>query len=167
MEITLLNFEFTDVQLGEIQAEKATADLLTKFNYETDTSLESSCWNPITLKYYLHLAPIIVVKRQAGYACLGSGRALRLAQEIYQPTDLVPVLCIKSNRVSLEDKFQILAADVFAMHSFCRTRRHVARQLQAIWLELKQAGIETIKGTSASDFSAATGYSSKALTPDP
>lgn len=119
--------------------------------------------------------PMVVVQRKDRYDVLGSGRALWLAQQLYQPEDSITVLRIAGSRLRKAQKLQILAADLLIHHALTRTRPHLPHKLFSLHQAIAEAGFVAIadpkptdgghKAANAKVFAIATGYSEDAVLP--
>lgn len=159
LDVELIHLSLSHV----IGMEVDTAEWLTAHDHETDFVINADAWNPAVLKLLYLQTPMLLMKRTKGYYCLGSGRAYRLAQELFSPDDEVTALLVKSKRLGTEVKLQILAADLLGFAMLHRTRRRQRQAHFRIWNELTESGVAAFRGQGIEDFIRATGYSRRDL----
>lgn len=156
--------QITSVRLDEIVEQDAfTAQLLASEQYEADVAVDLECWDPMVVELLaVRLLPILV-RRQHGYQYFGSGRDVRLLQEIFEPHDEVLVIVLGTQRVSNQVKLHALACDLLLMPPFFRTRRFLPRKNMRLWEAIVGAGGAPLRGNGLHAFARATGYSHNAL----
>ena len=142
--------------------EKGTSDFLSKAGFIPDLDLIQDAWDQETASYLFLWHSLVVVKRKAGFVYLGSGRMLRLAEEIPGREFALPAILIK-NKLSRKTKLKLLAAELFGIHALAKTRRHLPNRMFELWKQFRDEGIETILGELPSDFALGSGYSLKAV----
>ena len=132
------------------------------FNFETVTDFK--VWSKEAAKWSYQICPMILAKRRNGFEILGSGRTWRVAQSLFEPEEFVPALVLTGiKKIPTEVKFQVVAAELFALSSEFRTRPSLPAKLLNLWEQLNAKGVQTIAGGGAKAFSRGTGYSLKAL----
>lgn len=151
------------------------AEFMEKHWTVSDFGFPTNRYDRTTLEVAYAKNPMTVIRRKDGYEVLDAGRAYWLAQQLYQPDDLVLVMCVTSGRLRKEQKFQILAADLIVHHALSRTRPHLAHQLYCLHQEIAKAGFIAIAETDSNTgepiaagpkcFAIATGYSLDAVRP--
>lgn len=112
--------------------------------------------NQTMLRLAYIMNPMVVIERKDGYYVIGEGRAYWLAQQLYQPDDLVLALLIKSGRLRKQQKLQILAADLIIYHALARTRPHLPHQLYYLCAAIAESGFIAIDGIDPETTSACT-----------
>lgn len=156
--------QIASIRLDQIiEQDVFTAQLLALQQYEADVAVDLECWDPVVVELLaVRLLPILV-RRQHGYQYLGSGRDVRLLQEIYEPHDKVLAIVLDTRRVSNTVKLNVLACDLLLMPPFSRTRRFLPRRNMRLWQAIVGAGGTPIRGKGLPGFARATGYSYNAL----
>lgn len=159
-------FALIDVALNQING--LDADIEQLFN-DLDFSLPAvtdfTSWNSAVARRTYQVAPMVLIQRKKGFDVLGSGRAWRLAQAVYVPTDIVPALVLsEAKRVPVAEKFELLAAELFGLYAVLRTRPNLPSKLMMVWERLNALGIASIQGSDAKAFARGTGFSLMSLT---
>ena len=132
------------------------------FNFETMTDFK--IWSPESAWWAYQIAPMVLIKRNRGFDVLGTGRAWRVAQSVFQAGDSVPALLLTEvKRASTDVKFQIVAAELFGLCADFRTRPNLPTKLLNLWKQMHRKGIHSIVGDDIKAFSRGTGYSLRAL----
>jgi len=124
-----------------------------------------NAWTAEAAWWSYTMAPMVLIQRKDGFDVLGSGRAWRVAQLLFQPDDTVGALVLSGvRRIATQTKLQILAAELFGLSADYRTRPKRPQKLRQLWQALVDKGVHCIVGDDIKDFSRATGYSLRALT---
>lgn len=141
------------------------AEFLDQVGFEPDHLLPLEHWDPITAYWTYLTNPMVVTPRKNGYCVLGSGRAWRQAEQLFEANEKFPVLILPARRLADELKLRILAADLFGHFAGHRTRPHLPKRMLSIWRAFNARRVPTIYGDDVKAFSRATGYSLSSLTP--
>jgi hypothetical protein len=132
------------------------------FNFETVTDF--NIWSPEAAWWSYQIAPMVLIKRRGGFEVLGTGRAWRVAQSVFQAGNSVPALVLTDvKRASTDVKFQIVAAELFGLCADFRTRPNLPAKLLKLWRQMNVKGVDSIVGDDIKAFSRGTGYSLRAL----
>ncbi len=160
-----LDLELIQIRLSQIQGldpEIAEFFMAENFNFETVTDFK--IWSKDAARWSYQIAPMIVIKRKVGFEVLGSGRAWRVAQSVFETGDLVPALLLTDvKRIPTQVKFQIVAAELFGLCADFRTRPNLPSRLLDLWKQMNVKGVNSINGDDIKSFSRGTGYSLRAL----
>lgn len=158
------NLSLISVPLNSITGlDKTVAEMLESEGYETDTALDLDAWDKNCARWIYFASPMIVAARKDGYEVVGTGRAWRLAIDLFETDENVPVMLLPSARLRKADKLCIVAAELFGLAAAHRTRRHIPRRMMGLWEKLKAEGVDSILGEGRTAFSRGSGYSLKAL----
>jgi len=159
-------YSITSVPISAIEGQDPfTARLLATQQHETDTAIDLECWDAEVVQTLAARLLPILIKRQSGYLYLGSGGALRLLQQIFEPHEEILAIVLDAKRVSTKLKLDVLAGDLLLLPPFFRTRRFLPRRNFQLWRAIVEAGGAPILGHGVQVFSRATGYSHNALKP--
>lgn len=132
------------------------------FNFETVTDF--NIWAAESAWWSYQIAPMVLIKRRGGFEVLGTGRAWRVAQSVFEAGDSVPALLLTEvKRASTDVKFQIVAAELFGLCADFRTRPNLPTKLLNLWKQMNSKGVHSIVGDDIKAFSRGTGYSLRAL----
>lgn len=132
------------------------------FNFETVTDF--NIWSSESAWWAYQIAPMVLIKRHRGFDVLGTGRAWRVAQTVFEPGDSVPALVLTDvKRASTDVKFQIVASELFGLCADFRTRPNLPATLLKLWRQMNVKGVDSIVGDDIKAFSRGTGYSLRAL----
>lgn len=132
------------------------------FNFETVPDFK--VWSKEAARWSYQIAPMILIQRKESFEVLGSGRAWRVAQSVFEPYESVPALVLKDvKRIPTAAKFQIVAAELFGLCADFRTRPNLPAKLLKLWRQMNVKGVDSIVGDDIKDFSRGTGYSLRAL----
>ncbi len=159
-------YSITSVPISAIEGQDPfTARILATHQYESDTAVNLECWDAeVVQPLAARLLPILI-KRRSGYLYLGSGHALLLLQQIFEPHEEILAIVLDAKRVSTKLKLNVLSGDLLLLPPFFRTRRFLPRRNFQLWRAIVEAGGAPILGHGVQAFCRATGYSYNALKP--
>ncbi len=81
----MADLELAYVRHGDIIGlDPVVADFLHQVGFEPDDQLSVADWDPMAAEWIYFTSPVIVSPRKAGYCVLGSGRAWRLAEQLFK-----------------------------------------------------------------------------------
>ncbi len=151
-------------QIRGLDPEIAEFFRLHDFNFETVNDFK--IWSKESARWSYQIAPMVLIKRNEGFEVLGSGRAWRVAQTVFEPGDSIPALLLTDiKRIPTEVKLQIVAAELFGFCADFRTRPNLPAKLLQLWQQMNAKGVDSIAGKDIKAFSRGTGYSLRALKP--
>jgi len=159
--------ELVQVQLSEVWGLDTDINEFFRqqdFNFGTVTDFK--VWSEEAARWSYQVAPMILIRRKNGFDVLGTGRAWGVAKSLFGRDDSIPALVLANvKRVPTDVKFQIVAAELFALSADYRTRPNLPAALLNLWQQLNARGIRSMVGDDVRTFSQGTGYSLKALKP--
>ena len=162
------NLELIEVSLDEIRGlDPDVEQFLIKQDFNFQSAVDFKIWAPDAARLAYLIAPMVLIRRASGFDVLGSGRAWRIAQMVFDSNSKkLPALVLRdTKRISAGDKLQFVAVELFSFYADFRTRPHLPRKLLSAWKGLNEAGIQSIVGNDSQAFSRGTGFSLGSLSP--
>lgn len=138
-------------------------ELLERWGVIPDNPIHRTAWQRESLRGLCRISPMVAIKRKDGFHVLGSGRLLRLAQEVFVGDEELPILKVTATRVARQVKLDFLAIELFGYAALYRSRQEMPSHLFKLWRMLEAEGVFPITDRKAKAFALATGFSQASI----